>query len=146
LHTAEQPAAPLNLESTEDWKPASAERSASTDPLPTFDAREYVIGPEDVLDINVFEAPEMNACARFSERRNLPAIARGGRGGRFTPRELEDGSEALLHQKYMKDPHVGVFVRDMQSIRFRDGRGAETGYFPDSRNKTCWRFFRSRKD
>jgi polysaccharide export outer membrane protein len=33
----------------------------------------------------------------------------------LTPRELETSLEELLRQKYMKDPHVGVFVRDMQS-------------------------------
>ncbi len=115
-HTAEQPEAPPNLESTEDWNRRLRERSASTDPMPTFDAREYVIGPEDVLDINVFEAPEMNRDVRVSASGeiSLPLLGAVAAAG-FTPRELETALEALLHQKYMKDPHVGVFVRDMQS-------------------------------
>jgi len=37
----------------------------------------------------------------------------------------------------MKDPHVGVFVRDMQSQSgFRDGRGAKAGIFQIRGNKT----------
>jgi len=46
-------------------EPASAERFASTDHAPSIDPQEYVIGPEDVLDINVFEAPEMIATCAF---------------------------------------------------------------------------------
>src|SRR5260370_2117891 len=37
------------------------------------------------------------------------------RAAGLTPRELEQSLEELLHQKYMKDPHIGVFVREMQS-------------------------------
>ena len=114
--TTEQPDLPPNLESTEDWNRRLRERFASTDPMPSFDPREYVIGPEDVLDINVFEAPEMNRDVRVSASGeiSLPLLGAVAAGG-FTPRELETAIEELLHQKYMKDPHVGVFVRDMQS-------------------------------
>ncbi len=114
--TTEQPDVPPNLESTEDWNRRLRERFASTDPMPSFDPREYVIGPEDVLDINVFEAPEMNRDVRVSASGeiSLPLLGAVAAGG-FTPRELETALEKLLHQKYMKDPHVSVFVRDMQS-------------------------------
>ena len=114
--TTEQPDVPPNLESTEDWNRRLRERFASTNPMPSFDPREYVIGPEDVLDINVFEAPEMNRDVRVSASGeiSLPLLGAVAAGG-FTPRELETALEKLLHQKYMKDPHVSVFVRDMQS-------------------------------
>jgi len=66
-----------------------------------------------------FEAPEMNRDVRVSASGeiSLPLLGAVAAAG-FTPRELETALEALLHQKYMKDPHVGVFVRDMQSHRF----------------------------
>jgi polysaccharide export outer membrane protein len=75
-----------------------------------------VIGPEDVLDINVFEASEMNRGVRVSARGeiSLPLLGAVAAAG-LTPRELETNLEELLRQKYMKDPHVSVFVRDMQS-------------------------------
>jgi polysaccharide export outer membrane protein len=37
------------------------------------------------------------------------------RAAGLTPRELEFVLEELLHRVYMKDPHVSVFVREMQS-------------------------------
>jgi polysaccharide export outer membrane protein len=114
--TTEQPAVPPNLESTEEWNRRLREQFGSTDPAARFDEQEYVIGPEDVLDINVFEAPEMNRDVRVSANGeiSLPLLGAVTAAG-FTPRELETALEELLHQKYMKDPHVSVFVRDMQS-------------------------------
>lgn len=110
------PQAPPNLESTEDWNRRLREQFASTSPIPSFDPREYVIGPEDVLEINVFEAQEMNRQVRVSASGDisLPLLGAVVAAG-STPRELETALEEVLHQKYMKDPHVSVFVRDMQS-------------------------------
>jgi polysaccharide export outer membrane protein len=114
--TTEHTGAPPNLESTEDWNQHLRERFASLDPKPTYNPQEYLIGSEDVLDINVFEAPEMNRDVRVSASGeiSLPLLGAVAAAG-FTPRELETSLEEFLHQKYMKDPHVSVFVRDMQS-------------------------------
>jgi len=115
-HSTDHTGAPLNLESTEDWNQHLRQRFASLDPMPTYNPQEYLIGSEDVLDINVFEAPEMNRDVRVSASGeiSLPLLGAVAAAG-FTPRELETSLEELLHQKYMKDPHVSVFVRDMQS-------------------------------
>jgi polysaccharide export outer membrane protein len=84
--------------------------------MPGLNPPEYTIGPEDVLDINVFEAPEMNRELRVSASGeiSLPLLGAVPAAG-LTPRKLETTLEDLLRQKYMKDPHVGVFVKDMQS-------------------------------
>jgi polysaccharide export outer membrane protein len=107
---------PPDLESTEDWNRRLKGRSASTDPMPGINPPEYTIGPEDVLDINVFEAQEMNREVRVSATGEitLPLLGAVPAAG-LTPRKLETTLEELLRQKYMKDPHVGVFVKDMQS-------------------------------
>jgi len=105
-----------SLESTEDWNRRLRERSVSADPKGSVVLREYTIGPEDVLDINVFEAQEMNREVRVSASGEISLPLLGGvRAAGLTPRELETTLEELFHQKYMKDPHVGVFVREMQS-------------------------------
>jgi polysaccharide export outer membrane protein len=115
-HSTEHTGAPPSLESTEDWNQHLRERFASLDPVPTYNPQDYLIGSEDVLDINVFEAPEMNRDVRVSASGeiSLPLLGAVVAAG-LTPRELETSLEELLHQKYMKDPHVSVFVRDMQS-------------------------------
>src|SRR3989454_10747540 len=74
------------------------------------------IGPEDLLEIGVFEAPEMNRSLRISAggEISLPLLGAVQAAG-LTPRELEFVLQELLRRSVMKDPHVTVFVREMQS-------------------------------
>ncbi len=112
----ERPEAQPSLESTDDWNRRLRERSVSADPKGSVVPREYTIGPEDVLDINVFEAQEMNREVRVSASGEISLPLLGAvRAAGLTPRELETSLQEVLHQKYMKDPHIGVFVREMQS-------------------------------
>ena len=112
----DQPKLLPDVESTEDWNRRLRERSASVEHAPSSNAAEYIIGPEDVLDINVFEAQELNRQARVAANGEISLPLLGAvRASGLTPRQLETTLEELLHQKYMKDPHVGVFVRDMES-------------------------------
>ncbi len=77
---------------------------------------EYRIGPEDLLDITVFEAPELNRAQRVSAGGEISLPLLGGvHAGGLTPRELESVLEELLRRTFLKDPHVGVFVHEMQS-------------------------------
>jgi len=81
---------------------------------PTID--DYRLGAEDLLEINVLEAADLNRTVRISSggEISLPLIG-GVRAAGLTPRELESVLEVLLRQSYMKDPHVSVFVKEMQS-------------------------------
>jgi polysaccharide biosynthesis/export protein len=107
---------PPRLETADDWNRRLRERLAFTVPISTANPQEYRIGSEDVLDINVFEAQEMNREVRVSASGEISFPLLGAvRAAGLTPRELEMVLQELLHQKYMKDPHVGVFVHDMQS-------------------------------
>lgn len=136
--SAERSAAQPTLESTEDLNRRLRELSASADPAATVNPREYTIGPDDVLDINVFEAQELNRQVRVSASGeiSLPLLGALSAAG-LTPRELEKALEELLQQKYMKDPHVGVFVREMQSHSVSVvGAVRKPGTFQISRAKT----------
>ena len=79
-------------------------------------ASEARIGPEDLLNISVFEAPEMNCTVRVTASGDLSIPLLGAiHAAGLTPAELESALQETLRRNYMKDPHVGVFVQELQS-------------------------------
>ncbi len=79
-------------------------------------ANESRIGPDDLLNISVFEAPEMNCTLRVTASGEISVQLLGAvRAAGLTPRELESALQKLLRRTYMKDPHVSVFVQELQS-------------------------------
>lgn len=105
-----------NLMTSEDWNQRLNELMKSRAPSASSELSDCQIGPQDVLEISVFEAPEMNRQVRVSSQGEISMPLLGAvRAAGFTPRELEITLQELLRQTYMKDPHVSVFVRDIQS-------------------------------
>ncbi len=110
---------------------------------PPAPAEEYHIGPEDLLEIGVFEASEMNRSLRVSAggEISLPLLGAVQAAG-LTPRELEFVLQELLRRSVMKDPHVSVFVREMQSHPVSVfGAVRSPGYFKFAaprRWSKCW--------
>jgi polysaccharide export outer membrane protein len=80
-----------------------------------IEVSDYRIGANDLLEINVFEAQELNRTQRVSAggEITLPLLGAVQAAG-LTAREFEILLEARL-RKYIKDPHVGVFVSAVQS-------------------------------
>jgi polysaccharide biosynthesis/export protein len=108
--------APTHLQTSEDWNHRLKEMLDSSPAATNVNPQEYRIGPEDVLDINVFAAPELNRQVRVSASGEVSLPLLGGvRAAGLTPMQLELSLEETLRRTYMKDPHVSVFVRDMQS-------------------------------
>jgi polysaccharide export outer membrane protein len=92
----------------------SAKKLSSS--APDSEADEYLIGADDLLEITVFEAPELNRTVRVSASGEISFELLGTvKAAGLTPRELESVLQSALRRKYMKDPHVGVFVRELQS-------------------------------
>lgn len=82
----------------------------------TESRNESRIGPDDLLDITVFEATEMNRTVRVSTSGEFSFPMLGAvKAAGLTPRRLEFVLEELLRRSYVKDPHVTVFVRELQS-------------------------------
>ena len=79
-------------------------------------ARDYQIGPEDLLEISVLEAPDLNRTVRVSDDGAISLALLGSIqvAGRST-RQLQAVLEDRLRQTYMKDPQVSVFVQEMRS-------------------------------
>jgi polysaccharide export outer membrane protein len=77
---------------------------------------DYRIGADDQLDISVLEAVELDRAPRVSAGGEISLAMVGTiRAAGLTTRELEIVIEELLREHYIKDPHVSVQVRDMQS-------------------------------
>lgn len=103
-------------ETTQEWNRRLGELVRSREAVPVTASGEYRIGPEDLLDITVFEAAELNRSVRVSASGEITLPLLGVvRAAGLTPRELELVCQELLRRTYMKDPHVSVFVREMES-------------------------------
>jgi polysaccharide export outer membrane protein len=81
----------------------------------TSSAADYKIGPEDLLEVTVFQAKELDTIARVSASGfiKLPLIDKVEASGRTTS-ELE----SVITEKfkiYLSEPVVGVFIREYRS-------------------------------
>ena len=92
--------------------PCSALQTPATDPGP-----DYVIGPEDVLDIAVWNNTEITRTVpvRPDGKISLPLLNDVQAAG-FTPMQLRDTLAKLL-ETYIASPTVSVIVREVHSIK-----------------------------
>lgn len=76
-------------------------------------ATDPILGPGDLLEIKVFEAPKLTAQVRISSRGfiTLPLLGDVEVAG-LTARELEIKVEDLYRGKYIRDPHVSLFIQE----------------------------------
>jgi polysaccharide biosynthesis/export protein len=109
-------APPSHSETTEDYNRRLEQLNQSlASPSQNGEQAEYRIGAHDLLEINVFEAPDLNRTLRVSASGEISMPLLGAiQSTGLTARELEGVIEIKLRQ-YMKDPHVGVFVATVES-------------------------------
>ena len=107
---------PTHSETTEDYNRRLEQLNQSLSAHPASgEQAEYRIGSHDLLEINVFEAPDLNRSLRVSASGEISMPLLGAiQSTGLTARELEGVIEIKLRQ-YMKDPHVGVFVTTVES-------------------------------
>jgi polysaccharide export outer membrane protein len=116
------PTAKVNFPSADELKPAVT--AATTDPA-------YVIGPEDVLDINVWKEPDMTRIVpvRPDGKITLPLINDVQASG-STPQQLATAVTEKL-RKFLTEPQVTVIVTAINSQRvFVVGEVLRAGAFP----------------
>jgi len=109
--------------------PATSEAKTSSAPATTDPA--YVIGPEDVLDINVWKEPDMTRTVpvRPDGKISLPLINDVQASG-STPQQLAATVTEKL-RKYVQEPQVTVIVTAINSQRvFVVGEVLRAGAFP----------------
>lgn len=106
------------METTEDWnrRLESLVHSALSRPQGQPSPGDYRIGPNDQLQVTVFDAPDLSHSVRVGGdgEISLPLLGTLKAAG-LTPHELELVLQALLRKTYMKDPQVSVTVTEMQS-------------------------------
>lgn len=106
------------METTDDWnrRLQSLVHSALSRSNGSPSPGDYRIGPDDQLQVTVFDAPDLSQTVRVSGdgEISLPLLGTIKAAG-LTPRELELVLQALLRRTYMKDPQVTVTVTEMQS-------------------------------
>ena len=76
----------------------------------------YIIGPEDVLDIEVFDVPELHKIVRVSND-GVIALALIGRvkAVGLTTEQLRQQLEARYGENYVQKPQVTVFVTEFHA-------------------------------
>ncbi|HXU12632.1 MAG TPA: polysaccharide biosynthesis/export family protein [Candidatus Binatia bacterium] len=81
--------------------------------IPGVAVTDRPVGAEDLLEINVFEIPELNRTVRVSEKGtiSLPLLGEMTVNG-LTTVQLEDRLRGSLSEKYVQDPQVSVFVKE----------------------------------
>ncbi|OEU66434.1 MAG: hypothetical protein BBJ57_11325 [Desulfobacterales bacterium PC51MH44] len=82
------------------------------------DPSDYLLGAGDLIQITVFESDNLNTTVRVSSRGfiTLPLLGQVQVKG-LTAREAEINIEDLYRAKYIKEPHVSVFVEEHLSQR-----------------------------
>ena len=79
----------------------------------SLSSEDYRIGPEDLLQISVFQVEDFNRVARVSADGliYLPLLGQIQAAG-LTPHELGQAISRLLSEKYVQDPQVSVLVQE----------------------------------
>jgi polysaccharide export outer membrane protein len=79
---------------------------------------DYKIGPEDLLEISVFEDEKLNKTVRVSSQGNISLPLLGIlRVMGLTASELEKEIRDLLAEKYFQNPNVSVFIKEYRNQR-----------------------------
>ncbi len=78
--------------------------------------QDYVLGEGDLVQVSIFEAADLKSETRVSARGGitLPLLGAVSVKG-LTAREAEQKIEAAYKKKYIRDPHVSLFVKEQVS-------------------------------
>jgi len=99
---------------------------------------DYIIGPQDTLDVNVFQVTDLSKEVKVETSGTilLPLIGQVKAAGR-TPKELGEDIAAQFGEKYVKDPLVTVTIKESASQKVTvDGAVMQPGIYPISGNTT----------
>lgn len=93
---------------------------------------EYRIGPNDLLELSVFQVKELDRTVRVNTRGviTLPLIGVIQAAG-LSATELEERIAEKLKKDYLQDPQVSVFIKEFVSQRITlEGQIEKAGIYP----------------
>jgi polysaccharide export outer membrane protein len=97
--------------------------------IPNATEAEYRVGPSDMLEVSVFQVPDLSKTVQVNSSGQiaLPLIGVVSAGGK-TIAELEAEIANKLGEKYLQSPQVSVFVKEATSQRITvEGAVAKPG-------------------
>ena len=100
--------------------------------LPRLTVKDYRIGPEDLLDIQVFGVDQLSRTVRVNSRGwiSLPLIG-GLEVGGMTAQEGERAIAVALAANYLQNPQVSLFIKEFTSQRVTiEGAVQKPGIYP----------------
>jgi polysaccharide export outer membrane protein len=102
---------------------------AQAPPTPPLQINDYRIGSKDLLEITVFELPELNQTVRVSEDGSITLSLLGKvEVAGLTAQELENKLAGLLDKQYTKGAHVTVFIKEYQKVSIMGAVGRPGQY------------------
>jgi polysaccharide export outer membrane protein len=95
--------------------PAENPQPEQSHPQPTAD---YLVGPEDLLEVRVFQLEELSQIVRVSQAGTVqyPLLGNIQVSGK-TRSQLAAHLSALFEKKFIRDPQVTVFIQEYRSRR-----------------------------
>jgi polysaccharide export outer membrane protein len=116
------------------FRPAeSSAAPAATQPTPVIGVgKEYRVGPNDLLDIEVMNLDNGKRTVRVNNAGyvTLPLIGSITVAG-LTQQQVESHLATLYGEKYLQNPHVSVFIREFTTERITvDGAVSKPGIYP----------------
>ncbi|GMU43063.1 MAG: polysaccharide export protein [Xanthomonadales bacterium] len=93
---------------------------------------DYRIGPNDTIEVSVYQMEELSRSVRVSSRGTitLPLLGAIQAAGKTVP-ELEDEIIAKLAADYLQDPQVSLYVREYTSQKITvEGAVGRPGIYP----------------
>jgi polysaccharide biosynthesis/export protein len=98
----------------------------------TPDSDDYRLGPLDVIEVSVFQVPELTKSVQINASGliSLPLIGTVSVGGRAI-RDVEREIEQRLGEKYLQSPQVSILVKEYTSQRITiEGAVNSPGIYP----------------
>jgi polysaccharide export outer membrane protein len=110
------PVSQKQVGTTKEAPPRTNPRAAQPDSFAASAENAYRIGVFDVLDISVFQVPELTKSVQVADSGtiNLPLVGEVRVAGR-TAQEVERDLTAKLGAEYLQNPQVTVFVKEYNS-------------------------------